>query len=119
MDKNKKAIDMAKEYETKNISEKDINKAYSLIGKLGSGLKDDALLLFDMFKSAISGVYKLETSTILKIGGAIVYLVSPIDAIPDFIPVLGFTDDATVIAFVIKSLKSELDSFKEWKKQNK
>ena len=34
--------------------------------------------------------------------GAIAYFVLPIDAIPDVMPVLGFTDDAAVLAAAIK-----------------
>src|SRR5476651_1489017 len=34
--------------------------------------------------------------------GAIAYFVLPIDAIPDFLPVIGFTDDAAVLAAAIK-----------------
>jgi uncharacterized membrane protein YkvA (DUF1232 family) len=34
--------------------------------------------------------------------GAIAYFVLPIDAIPDVMPVLGFTDDAAVLATAIK-----------------
>jgi uncharacterized membrane protein YkvA (DUF1232 family) len=36
------------------------------------------------------------------LGGAIAYFVLPIDAIPDFLPVIGFTDDAAVLATAIK-----------------
>ncbi|MBC7596685.1 MAG: DUF1232 domain-containing protein [Kineosporiaceae bacterium] len=32
----------------------------------------------------------------------LVYLVSPIDLIPDFIPVLGYTDDALVVAIALR-----------------
>jgi uncharacterized membrane protein YkvA (DUF1232 family) len=34
--------------------------------------------------------------------GALAYFVLPIDAIPDFLPVIGFTDDAAVLAAAIK-----------------
>lgn len=33
--------------------------------------------------------------------GAVAYFVTPLDMIPDFIPGLGFTDDATVLATAI------------------
>ncbi len=33
---------------------------------------------------------------------AIAYFVLPMDAIPDFLPVLGFTDDAAVLAAAVK-----------------
>ena len=34
--------------------------------------------------------------------GAIAYFVLPIDAIPDYIPIIGYTDDAAVLAAAIK-----------------
>jgi uncharacterized membrane protein YkvA (DUF1232 family) len=36
--------------------------------------------------------------------GALVYFISPVDAIPDIIAILGFTDDAGVIAAAITAL---------------
>jgi uncharacterized membrane protein YkvA (DUF1232 family) len=40
--------------------------------------------------------------------GAIAYFVLPIDAIPDVLPVLGFTDDAAVLATAIKLVASHI-----------
>jgi uncharacterized membrane protein YkvA (DUF1232 family) len=40
--------------------------------------------------------------------GAIAYFVLPIDAIPDVLPVLGFTDDAAVLAGTIKLVASNI-----------
>ncbi len=34
----------------------------------------------------------------------LVYLASPIDLVPDFIPVLGYADDAVVVALVLRSV---------------
>jgi uncharacterized membrane protein YkvA (DUF1232 family) len=34
------------------------------------------------------------------------YLVLPIDLVPDFIPVLGYADDAIVVAFAVRSVAS-------------
>jgi len=39
---------------------------------------------------------------------AIAYFVLPIDAIPDVLPVLGFTDDAAVLAAAIKLVASSI-----------
>jgi uncharacterized membrane protein YkvA (DUF1232 family) len=36
--------------------------------------------------------------------GALLYLVSPLDAIPDFLPLLGLSDDAGVILAAVASL---------------
>lgn len=40
--------------------------------------------------------------------GALLYLVSPIDAVPDFLPVLGLSDDAGVILSAVAMLAYEL-----------
>ena len=56
---------------------------------------------------------------IAAIGFAVAYLVSPIDVIPDFIPFVGFVDDAAVFALVISAFQAELDEYKEWKKTHK
>ena len=48
-------------------------------------------------------------------GFAVAYLVSPIDVIPDVIPILGFVDDAAVFALVVSAYQSELDAYKKWK----
>lgn len=40
--------------------------------------------------------------------GAIAYFVLPTDAIPDVLPVLGFTDDAAVLAAAIKLVSNHI-----------
>ena len=40
--------------------------------------------------------------------GALAYFVLPIDAIPDVLPVIGFTDDAAVLAMAIKLVSSSI-----------
>jgi uncharacterized membrane protein YkvA (DUF1232 family) len=40
--------------------------------------------------------------------GAIAYFVLPTDLIPDYIPVIGYTDDAAVLAGAIKLVSSHL-----------
>jgi uncharacterized membrane protein YkvA (DUF1232 family) len=41
-------------------------------------------------------------ATRLMLGGTAAYLASPIDLIPDFIPVLGQLDDALLLALVLR-----------------
>lgn len=40
--------------------------------------------------------------------GAIAYFVLPIDAIPDYIPIIGYTDDAAVLAVAIKLVSEHI-----------
>lgn len=43
------------------------------------------------------------------------YFVSPIDAIPDFVPVAGYLDDAAVISWVLYQLADEVNAYRRWK----
>ncbi len=52
--------------------------------------------------------------TILLAIAALLYFLDPIDIIPDFIPFIGYIDDATVLAFVLRSIRGDLDRFREW-----
>ncbi|MEQ8623499.1 MAG: YkvA family protein [Vicingaceae bacterium] len=55
--------------------------------------------------------------TILYATAALIYFVNPLDLIPDFIPMTGLLDDISIITFVISSIKTDLDKFKEWEKE--
>ncbi|WP_195534128.1 YkvA family protein [Bacteroides finegoldii] len=45
--------------------------------------------------------------------GALLYAVSPIDALPDIVPILGLTDDAAVITAAVTALGSALNKYKQ------
>ncbi|MGB2869002.1 MAG: YkvA family protein [Bacteroidota bacterium] len=80
--------------------------------------KEDLKVLVRLVRSWAKGEYKdVPAFSIILAIAAIVYFVSPVDAIPDWIPVLGYLDDAAVVGFVIYSIKSDLDEFHEWEKK--
>lgn len=62
----------------------------------------------------------IPTGTIIAIIAALIYVVSPVDIIPDeLIPVIGFVDDAAVVKFCIEMIKNDLNKYKQWKENNK
>ena len=71
--------------------------------------------MFRMVKAATSGEYTgVPTSTVLAAVAVFIYFISPIDLIPDFIPVLGLLDDVALVAWFSTTLKHEMDKFHEW-----
>lgn len=67
--------------------------------------------LFSMFRDAWRGKYKLSILTILALVAAGIYILSPFDLIPDFIPVIGWIDDGIVFYFLLKRLMHELNRY--------
>lgn len=51
---------------------------------------------------------KTPTRVRMTLMGALAYFILPIDVIPDFIPFLGFTDDAAVLALAIKIVGDQI-----------
>lgn len=73
-------------------------------------------LLFEFLQAWYGGTYKeMPKGSIIMIIASILYFVSPIDLIPDFLPVIGYVDDAAVIAFAFNQVSKDLDKFKVWK----
>jgi len=60
-----------------------------------------------MVREALSGKYRMSFFTTVVLILGVVYVVSPFDLIPDWIPVIGWIDDGVVIYLVIKRLNLE------------
>jgi uncharacterized membrane protein YkvA (DUF1232 family) len=101
---------------TEGLLKKALLKAKNNKGTLGDAW-EKLQLFFDLVQAYSKGEYRnVAPSTILTIIGAILYFVSPLDVVPDFLVGLGILDDAAVISFTLKKLSIEIDEFKTWKK---
>ena len=79
-------------------------------------IKDNMKEAFNYVSDVFSGRYKdYGMTALITLVAGMVYVVSPIDIIPDFIPVVGFTDDITVFLFVLKSVNDELERYRKSK----
>lgn len=83
-------------------------------GPMVSKLQDLATMI-RLIRAYMSGAYReVPWETIALAIGAILYFVSPVDAIPDMVPGVGYLDDAAVVAFVIASITDDIHDFREW-----
>lgn len=68
-----------------------------------------------LIRAYSDGQYRdVAESTLVVIVAAIVYVVNPLDVIPDALPVLGYLDDATVVSLAVKRGREALDDFMAW-----
>lgn len=77
-------------------------------------------VIIRMIKSITGkGGYKPQFKNIILPGLVLVYLISPLDIIPDWLPVIGVLDDLALLAFAIPMLIAEAEKFVEWEASQK
>lgn len=117
-----KKLDEHLQNEAKRVSEKDVGallgRAQELDEKLESlpgrfqKLFNQVKLLFGMIADYWNGAYKdIPWYTIAMAVAAVVYFLSPVDLIPDVIPVIGYVDDATVLLLTFKAIQEDLKAY--------
>lgn len=73
------------------------------------------MTLGKLLKFYATGDYRgIDLKNVVIIITALVYFLSPIDLIPDFIPMLGFADDIALVTFVFNSVAEEIEKFETW-----
>ena len=117
----KNAKKLYEKYKKIKITAEDLKKAGKLKNNLGA-VATKFELLVRMVKSDRRGEFKIPTMDKVKIAGAIIYVISTIDAVPDILPIIGFGDDIGVVAYVISKLGnliSEYEKFEIQKEEEK
>jgi uncharacterized membrane protein YkvA (DUF1232 family) len=71
-----------------------------------ASLKDTARLVPDAFRLVrrLAGDREIPLRTRVPVWLLVAYLASPIDLVPDFLPVVGYADDAILTALVLRRL---------------
>ena len=83
-------------------------------------LKDDLRLLQALCLAYWRGEYRaISPKALVSVVAGLMYFLSPIDAIPDFLPMFGMLDDIAVLAWVMKSLDGELSAFRAWRERQR
>ena len=80
-------------------------------------IKDNVLLALHLIWDWSTGHYRgISKKSLLLIAGSILYLLNPLDLIPDFILGIGFLDDVTIFLTLIHRISDELEEYRRWKK---
>jgi uncharacterized membrane protein YkvA (DUF1232 family) len=79
-------------------------------------LLEDLRLVGTLIKDYWKGEYRdVSLASIVVFVLAIVYVLSPVDVLSDFIPILGQIDDALILLFCIYFLEKDLQKYHRWK----
>ncbi len=117
------------EEDVRNVDEDDIEyaakkgpkKLADLASNIPRPLQDiwnDLRLMVSCVRDYWTGAYReLPWKTIAAMTGAIVYLVTPVDVIPDFVPLIGYVDDAAVLTLALRWVRADLEVYRGWKER--
>ena len=96
-------------------NEEAINKKFS--GEMTlSKYAELGQIMIGMLKDIKNGVYpEVPWFTIATVVLALLYLLNPLDLIPDFIPGIGYIDDLAVLAIGTGWIESDLHKYLDWK----
>ncbi|NLE26127.1 MAG: DUF1232 domain-containing protein [Clostridiaceae bacterium] len=90
-----------------------------LIPGIGKFLSDIACMV-SLVRSYIKKEYTdIPMGTIISIVSVLLYIVSPIDLVPDVIPGIGYLDDIAILALSLKLIHSDVEEYKKWRVDNK
>ncbi|MDK8462137.1 YkvA family protein [Marinobacter sp. SS13-12] len=79
----------------------------------------DIRLMFSMLRDYWQGNYReVPWKSIAAIAGALIYVLNPLDLIPDLLLGIGFLDDAGVVAACLAFVESDLLRYAAWKEQS-
>ena len=99
-----------------DIKKSDAEYVYKNLDKLPKDT-GDLKLLINLFKDWYNGTYReIPWYSIAAIILGFLYLISPIDLVPDMIPVLGQIDDVVIIRWILMHIaKRDLDKYRQFK----
>ena len=97
---------------------RDFEDKLKLIPKIGNRASDIAVLL-SLIRAYIKKQYTdVSPSTIMLAVAGLIYVVTPVDLIPDYILGPGLLDDAAVIGIVLQAIQMDLNKYKKWQVAN-
>ena len=81
-----------------------VEKISRIAKRAGAKLVYAALILYYTLQSD-----KISKTNKAMIIGALGYMISPLDVVPDAIPIAGLSDDLAVLLFVLKKVWTDID----------
>ncbi|RKQ60434.1 uncharacterized membrane protein YkvA (DUF1232 family) [Thermovibrio guaymasensis] len=128
MDERKKRKAQRKfEDQIKKVKSEDVEKVLKKREEIEEKLKGqlrkfiyEIKLLFELLSDFKGGKYReVPWHTIAATIAALLYVLNPLDVIPDFISVVGQIDDAFVLGLCLTLIEKDLNKYKVWREERK
>lgn len=112
----REAEDLLSNHDKLKVALDETEKRLGKIPLVGDDFKN-VVLMIDMMRAYLKHEYmEIPYTTLISAAISIAYIMSPIDLIPDFIPIIGLLDDVAIIKLAMKlGLEKDLKRYKEWK----
>ncbi len=98
-----------------NLIRDALNKSGGLSGKNIGLFREQLGTVTRLLKAYASGEYRqLPWKTLIRVIAVLIYFVSPIDILPDFLPIVGLTDDIALMLWLFSGLGDDIEKFRQW-----
>lgn len=95
-------------------------KSKSLSGSNIQEIRSHLGLITRMVKAYASGEYRnIPWKSLIRMVAVLIYFVSPLDFIPDFLPVIGVTDDIALIFWLVSAMGADIEKFRQWEAEKR
>ena len=96
------------------LAESAQEKAHEHAEHIGA-IRSDLPVLLRVVRAYARGDYrKIPWRSVVTVVAGLLYFLAPVDLIPDFIPLVGYIDDAAVIGLVLRYVRRDLEAFEAW-----
>lgn len=92
-----------------------LNKSGGLSGANIAAFREQLGVVTRLLRAYASGEYRqLPWKTLIRVIAVLIYFVSPIDILPDFLPIIGLTDDIALMLWLFSGMRDDIDKFRQW-----
>jgi uncharacterized membrane protein YkvA (DUF1232 family) len=92
-----------------------LEKSGGLSGNNIAAFREQLGIVTRLLRAYASGDYRqLPWKTLIRVIAVLIYFVSPIDILPDFLPIVGLTDDIALMFWLFSGIKDDIEKFRQW-----
>lgn len=94
-----------------------LDKSGGLSGANITAFREQLGIVARLLKAYASGEYRqLPWKTLIRVIAVLIYFVSPIDILPDFLPIIGLTDDIALMLWLFSAVQDDIEKFRQWER---